>query len=217
MYRIDSMYEPMVEALLAARAENKADRRMACAAFWLGRQQIYNVPDYWLALAAKITSGLDAADKQAVMDQLNKPETALVDAGGDWPEVPPSLTAIVVGWSPDPVPVDLPAYAAAKRYTIETGGITVNGMLVMTDRQSQALIAGAYAYVQANPAVTVNFKTASGFVDLALAQVSAVANAVGAHVQASFAAEDAVVEAISAGSIKSTADIDAFAWPAAAA
>jgi len=43
MYRIDSMYEPMVEALLSARSENRADRWMACVAFWLGRQQIYNV------------------------------------------------------------------------------------------------------------------------------------------------------------------------------
>ncbi len=63
-------------------------------------------------------------------------------------------------------------------------------MSVMTDRQSQALITGAYAYVQANPTVTVSSKTASGFVSLTAAEVTAVANAVGANVQASFAAED---------------------------
>jgi hypothetical protein len=217
MYRIDSMYEPMVEALLAARAENKADRWMACVAFWLGRQQIYNIPDYWLALAAKITSGLPAADKDAVLDQLSKQETALVDAAGDWPETPSSLVSVVAGWSPEPVPVDLQAYAAAKRYAVETGGIVLNGMSVMTDRQSQALITGAYAYVQANPTVTVSVKTPSGFVNLAAAEVTAVANAVGAHVQASFAAEDAVVQGIAAGTIKTAADIDAFAWSAVAA
>ncbi|CAN7338366.1 hypothetical protein LJR251_001878 [Rhizobium rhizogenes] len=83
MYRIDSMYDPMVEALLAARSENKADRWMAGVAFWLGRQQIYNVPDYWLELAAKITSGLDVADKDAILDQLSKSETALIGAAGD--------------------------------------------------------------------------------------------------------------------------------------
>ncbi|WFU07633.1 DUF4376 domain-containing protein [Rhizobium sp. CB3090] len=216
MYRLDSMYEPMIEALLSARAENKADRWMASAAFWLGRQQIYNVKDYWLALAAKIASELPASDKDAIIDQLSKQEITLVDAAGDWPEAPPSLVSIVAAWSPEPVPVDLQAYAATKRYAVETGGIVFDGMTVSTDRQSQALIIGAYAYVQANPSVTVNFKTANGFVNLTAEQVTAVANAVGAHVQASFAAEDAVVKAITAGTIKTAADVDAFAWPTAA-
>ncbi|AVA22176.1 MULTISPECIES: DUF4376 domain-containing protein [unclassified Rhizobium] len=217
MYRIDSMYEPMVEALLAARSENKADRWMACVAFWLGRQQIYNVPDYWLALAAKITSGLDATDKNAILDQLSNKEANLVSSAGDWPEMPEGLAAVVAGWSPEPAPVDLYVYAATKRYAIETGGIVFNGTKIATDRQSQALITGAYAYVQANPTVTVNFKTANGFVILTVEQVTAIANAVGAHVQASFAAEDAVAQAIAAGTIKTTADVDAFAWPAIAA
>ncbi|NTG46587.1 DUF4376 domain-containing protein [Agrobacterium rhizogenes] len=213
MYRIDSMYEPMVEALLAARSENKADRWMACAAFWLGRQQIYNVPDYWLGLAAKITSGLETADREAILDQLSNKEAALVGAAGDWPEMPSSLTAIVAGWSPEPVAVDLYAYAAARRYAVETGGIVFNDMSIMTDRQSQSLITGAYNYVDANPEVTVQFKTASGFVELTAAQVRAVANAVAGHVQASFAAEGAVDQQIIAGMIVTTTEIDAFAWP----
>ena len=136
MYRIDSMYEPMVEALLSARTENKADRWMACVAFWLGRQQIYNVPDFWLALAAKITSSQQDADKSAILDQLNSKEAALVGSAVDWPETPGSLLAIVTGWSPEPAPVDLYAYAASKRYAVETGGIVLNGMRVMTDRAS---------------------------------------------------------------------------------
>ena len=214
MYRIDSMYEPMVEGLLSARSENKADRWMACVAFWLGRQQIYNVPDYWLALAAKITSGLDAADKDAILDQLSNKEAALVSSAGDWPETPSSLLAVVAGWSPEPIPVDLYAYAAIKRYAVETGGIVIDGMRVMTDRQSQSLITGAYNYVQANPDVTVKFKTAAGFVELTAAQMTAIANAVGAHVQASFAAEGEVDKQIIAGTITTAAEIDAFAWPA---
>ncbi|NEI71316.1 DUF4376 domain-containing protein [Rhizobium lusitanum] len=213
MYRIDSMYEPMVEALLAARSESKADRWMACAAFWLGRQQIYNVPDFWLALAAKITSGLDAADKEAILDQLNNKEAGLVGSTEDWPETPSSLLAVVAGWSPEPAPVDLYAYAASKRYAVETGGIVINGMSVMTDRGSQSLITGAYNYVQANPEVTVKFKTAAGFVELTAAQMTAIANAVGAHVQAAFAAEGEVNSRIVAGTITTTAEIDAFAWP----
>ncbi len=213
MYRIDSMYEPMVEALLSARSENKADRWMACAAFWLGRQQIYNVPDYWLALAAKITSGLDTADKDAILDQLSNKEAALVSSAEDWPETPESLLTVVAGWSPEPAPVDLYAYAASKRYAIETGGIVINGMSITTDRASQSMITGAYSYVQANPTVTVKFKTAAGFVELTAEQMTAVANAVGAHVQASFAAEGEVTNRIVAGTITAKAEIDAFAWP----
>lgn len=213
MYRIDSMYEPMVEALLSARSENKADRWMACVAFWLGRQQIYNVPDYWLALAAKITSGLDAADKDAVLDQLSNKEAALVSSASDWPETPSSLLSVVAGWSPEPAPLDLYAYAAIKRYAVETGGVVIDGMHVMTDRQSQSLITGAYNYVQANPDVTVKFKTAAGFVELTAAQMTAIANAVGAHVQASFAAEGEVDKQIIAGTITTTSEIDTFVWP----
>ena len=213
MYRIDSMYEPMVEALLAARSENKADRWMACVAFWLGRQQIYNVPDYWLALAAKITSGLSDADKSAILDQLNSKEAALVSSAVDWPETPGSLLAIVAGWSPEPAPVDLYAYAASKRYAVETGGIVLNGMRVMTDRASQSLITGAYNYVRANPEITVKFKTSGGFVQLTAAQMTAIANTVGAHVQAAFAAEGEINQQIIAGTITKPAEIDAFGWP----
>lgn len=213
MYHIDSMYDSMVEALLAARTEDKVDRWMACAAFWLGRQQIYNVPDFWLALAAKITAGLDTADKQAILDQLSSREVALVSAAGDWPETPSSLSIIVAGWSPEPVAIDLYAYAAAKRYAVETGGIVLNGMSIMTDRASQSLITGAYNYVDANPDVTVQFKTSAGFVALTATEVKAVANAVASHVQASFAAEGAIDQAIIAGTINTTAEIDAFAWP----
>ena len=213
MYRIDSMYEPMVEALLSARSENKADRWMACVAFWLGRQQIYNVPDYWLALAAKITSGLDAADRQSILDQLSNKEAALVASAGEWPETPASLLAIVAGWSPEPAPVDLYAYAASKRFAVETGGTVLNGMQIMTDRASQSLITGAYNYVQANPDVLVKFKTAAGFVEVTATQITAIANAVGAHVQASFAAEGEINQQIIAGNITTPAEIDAFAWP----
>ncbi|TIX88634.1 DUF4376 domain-containing protein [Rhizobium sp. P44RR-XXIV] len=216
MYRIDSMYEPMVEALLAGRSENKADRWMACVAFWLGRQQIYNVPDFWLALAAKITSGLDAADREAILDQLSNKEAALVNPAEDWPETPGSLLAVVASWSPEPVPVDLYAYAATKRYAIETGGIVIDGMRVMTDRASQSLITGAYNYVQANSDVLVKFKTAAGFVELTAAQMTAIANMVGAHVQASFAAEGEVNKQIIAGTITTIAEIDAYAWPSRA-
>lgn len=109
---------------------------------------------------------------------------------------------------------DLRAYAARKRYTVETGGIVVNGASIDTDRASQSMITGAYAYAQANPDAQVMFKASSGWVQLSAAQVISIATAVGAHVQAAFTAECAVDAAISAGSVADYSGIDAWEWPA---
>lgn len=112
-----------------------------------------------------------------------------------------------------PTTSQLISYAASKRYAVETGGIVLNEMRVMTDRASQSLITGAYNYVRANPDVTVKFKTAAGFVELTATQLTAIANAVGAHVQAAFATEANLSAEISSGSVKSFADIDIASWP----
>lgn len=109
----------------------------------------------------------------------------------------------------------LKVYAASKRWQVETGGITVAGAAVKTDRASQAMITGAFAYAQANPSASIAFKAADGFVMLTAAEVEAIAKAVGAHVQASFAAEAAIVAAIEAGAITSFAAIDGADWPEA--
>lgn len=110
-------------------------------------------------------------------------------------------------------PSDLYAYAAAKRYEVETGGITVNGATVDTSRDSQSMITGAYAYSQAHPEETIHFKAASGWVTLDAATLAVIATAVGAHVQACFAVEAAVAAEIEAGTITTTAEIDAADWP----
>jgi hypothetical protein len=105
-------------------------------------------------------------------------------------------------------------YAALKRFSIETGGIVVDGKSIMTDRGSQSLISGAYNYVKENPDATVKFKTSSGFVELTAPQMITIANAVAAHVQASFAAEAEVHDQINDGTIATIAAVDATSWPA---
>lgn len=110
-------------------------------------------------------------------------------------------------------PGDLITYAAAKRFAVETGGVTVGGAAIDTSRDSQSMITGAYTYSQAHPSETINFKAASGWVVLDAATLAAIATAVGAHVQACFAAEAAVAAAIDAGTITTTAAIDAADWP----
>lgn len=109
---------------------------------------------------------------------------------------------------------DLGTYAAENRFELETGGVTVGGDTILTDRASQAMISGAYNYVQANPGTTIQFKTADGFVELTAAQMTAIANAVGAHVQTCFAAEKAIAADIASGAIATTAEIDTDSrWP----
>ena len=133
------------------------------------------------------------------------------------------VAGIAVGWAVDAdgrftapavpkiTPADLIAYAAARRFAVETGGVDVNGLRVATDRGSQSMVANAYAGMQAAGAASVKFKAASGWIDLTADQLKAVALAVFAHVQASFAAEDACDAGINASppTIATLADVDA--------
>ncbi|MGX9981990.1 DUF4376 domain-containing protein [Methylobacterium fujisawaense] len=110
-----------------------------------------------------------------------------------------------------PTPAQLVAYAAAKRFAVETGGLEVNGLTVATDRDSQSMIANAFAGMQASGAASVKFKAASGWIELTAEQIKAVALAVFAHVQACFTAEDAADAAIHAtpATITTFAAVDA--------
>lgn len=107
---------------------------------------------------------------------------------------------------------DLYAYAAAKRYAVETGGIALNGARIDTSVASQAKIGNAYLLLQASGGASVEFKAESGFVTLTADQFKTLALAVGRHVQACYAKEADVDAAISAGTIKTIAEVDtAFA------
>lgn len=133
------------------------------------------------------------------------------DAGIGWTL---SGSKLVEPSPPAPTKDDLLSYAAAKRWTVETGGITVNGASIDTSRDSQAMIANAYAYVTSSGAASISYKASSGWVTMDAATVKAVALAVGAHVQAAFASEQTVDAAIEAGTIATYAAVDAASWPA---
>jgi hypothetical protein len=93
------------------------------------------------------------------------------------------------------------AEATAKRYDVETGGTTVNGMTIETSRESQGLIDGAYSLAVRNAdtqGFTIDFKSTSGWVELTAAQMIAISEAVGVHIQQSFKRERALHEAIDA-------------------
>lgn len=113
----------------------------------------------------------------------------------------------------EPPPVDLVAYLKAKRYACETGGIIVGGAAIATDRESQAMVNGAYAMALRDAERTFNWQTDAGFVTLSAAAIIAIAVAVGDHVQACFDFQAATAAAIEAETITTAAQIDALDWP----
>jgi hypothetical protein len=168
---------------------------------------------YWLASDGRVF----ASAKQAIVDIHDADYEAWLAEGNiptSWPtDTAGNQTDTDLQWVFDnagvSIYVDLKSYAENARFLKETGGIIVGGVSVSTDRDSQAMIANAYAYVTANGVASVSYKATSGFVTLDAATLKAVALAVGAHVQACFAAEAAVVAGIASGTIKTTADVDA--------
>ncbi len=112
---------------------------------------------------------------------------------------------------------DLIAYAAAKRYLIETGGYTYDSHPIATDRDSQSKItAVALSANLVGSSFSAEWKCSDGtFFTLDQAAAIAMATAVMTFVSACFAAEAAVVTAITGGTITTTADIDGASWPAA--
>lgn len=112
----------------------------------------------------------------------------------------------------------LKAHLAAKRYSIETGGIIVGGKKIITDRDSQYMISGAVNAINLNPSMIVKFKTAEGFIELNKDAIIFLATAVANHVQACFSREaDLVVDIDSASTfaeLKSIYDNDMnTGWP----
>lgn len=87
---------------------------------------------------------------------------------------------------------------SALRYQHETAGITLSGMIIETDRQSQALITGAWSFSQLNPAVMIDWKGVNGWIQVDAATIAAIAGAVATHVQACFSSERVHAEAIAA-------------------
>ncbi|MCV9997318.1 hypothetical protein OE766_03580 [Pararhizobium sp. YC-54] len=100
MYKIDSMHDGAMEAFFHALNQGKVERWMAAFAWWFYRQYIGNAPEYWAAMAGKITAELPAADRVSILEQLSKAEDAIVAAATDWPERPANIDRYVSSWDP---------------------------------------------------------------------------------------------------------------------
>jgi hypothetical protein len=107
------------------------------------------------------------------------------------------------------------AELAALRYERETSGITVNGLKVRTDRESQAMLAGAVSFSDLNPEGAIDWKGEAGWLTLDKKTLKEIGRVVGAHVQACFAAErrhSAALEALATAEDVRDYDLSLF-WP----
>lgn len=103
---------------------------------------------------------------------------------------------------PDPslegLKADKKAAATARRFRAETGGLSFGGATVATDRESQALITGAYNAAKNGVIATFDFKAASGWIQIDAATMIALGEALAAYIQACFTNEKAKHAAIDA-------------------
>ncbi len=121
-------------------------------------------------------------------------------------------------FSPPPVLVPtstkLLAYAAEKRWQVETGGIIINGITVATDDRSKMMVLGTRVKAMFSPDYKESWKTADGnFIELPAASLIAISDAVQEHVSASFAVEAIVSAKINMGEITTFEEIDNADWP----
>jgi hypothetical protein len=100
---------------------------------------------------------------------------------------------------------------AAARYAAETGGCTVDGVTIATDRGSQALLTAAVVTARLDLEFKTRWKCADGrFVTLDAMQLRAIGDAVIAHVEECFAHEGELCELIDAA--QTPEDLAAITW-----
>lgn len=105
---------------------------------------------------------------------------------------------------------------ANKRWQVETDGILVAGHPIATDRESQAQLTNAYTLLKSGLIADTPWKSADGsFTLVTLPTLEPVAQAVGVHVRACFAAEKVHTEAIDA--LQTQPELDTYdinaGWP----
>lgn len=82
------------------------------------------------------------------------------------------------------------AALADRRWQVETGGVTLGGLTIPTDRETQSIVARAVnAFGDGDITGPIDFKTPAGFVQIDEATMRAIKAAGAAHVQACFTRE----------------------------
>lgn len=120
---------------------------------------------------------------------------------------------------PVPEPVTLASAKAAKlaelaawRYEKEVGGVVLLGARIKTDRESQATVNSAFTSLSQGFITSIDWKADGGvWIQLGLAQITPIAQAVAMHVQSCFTAEKALAAEIAA--LTTIEAVQAFTFP----
>jgi len=100
---------------------------------------------------------------------------------------------------------------AQARYNAEIAGVTINGVSIKTDRETQAVLTAACLQAYIDSGYSLNWKTGDGtFVSLAAEQIMAFGTAVRAHVQSCFDREAELLPLIEAATTE--AELNLITW-----
>ena len=103
------------------------------------------------------------------------------------------------------------AEIAQARYNAEIAGVTINGVLIKTDRETQAVLTAACLQAYIDSGYSLNWKTGDGtFVSLPAEKIMAFGTAVRAHVQSCFDHEAELLPLIASAGTE--AELDAISW-----
>jgi hypothetical protein len=135
----------------------------------------------------------------APVDKLKKMQSAIAameipDGSATESDIPAAIEAIQPSLSESELREKIAREIALVRFYKETEGITVNGIQLPTDRNTQQVLTAMYIKAIASAEYTVQFKTGNGFITLGSTDVIALGDAVHAHVQAAFNREAELVE-----------------------
>lgn len=168
---------------------------------------IYNISDG--EIVRRVTSSPNMVSVQCQEGEeffLNCPETAthIIDN---------ELVTII----PEVVPPTLEEVKAAKlaelaaaRYTEEVGGTVVGSVTIATDRESQAMLTGAYVSLKQGLTQSVDWKSDDGWVAATLTEIEPIAQAVGQHVQACFTEERQLAAQVEAAA--TVEEVNSIVW-----
>lgn len=142
--------------------------------------------------------------------------TAVMQADGTFVlKVPDDLAASVAAAAPSDPRAFLVGAAAAKRWRVQTGGISVGGFPVRTDDKTRTEIGLARADADTTPGWVTSWKLSGGlFVTVDAAMIRAIGAAVSTHIRECFDAEALIVDDIASGTITTLDEIETDdRWP----
>ena len=94
------------------------------------------------------------------------------------------------------------------RWQKETGGITIDGMEILTDRESQSQLANAYSSLREGFLFNTRWKSVNGWQTVDTETMEPIARAVALHTAACFAAEEAAEVVLRGMTLEEMKEVD---------